>query len=74
MPSTIITGWVPGLKKVEHTKLVRHHSGMDLRDAKRVTDRVLDKETVAIAMPTIEEAELLAAKLRAIGALAQACK
>lgn len=66
-----ITGWRPGLEKVSMTHSIRRASGLNLAESKSCTDRVLDGETVEINVRDSEAAPMLAAKLNALGAVAE---
>ncbi len=68
MASVIITGWRIGLQKIGMTKLIREYTDFGLKASKDCTDRVLDGETVTIAVESVDHAMQLAARLQHIGA------
>lgn len=70
MPEVVITGWRPGLLKVSMATTIRDHTELDLAESKRVTDRVLDGESVVLASLSAAAAESLAAELVMLGAIA----
>lgn len=65
-----VTGWEPGFRKVSFTKLIQQRAGLGLPQAKRLTDRILAGEPVAIDVGTPEAAEALLAEARRLGAVA----
>lgn len=65
-----IRGWSPGLEKVSTTSVVRRLAQLGLRDAKSVTDRVLDGVAVDVEVGGPRVAQELVHELRALGALA----
>jgi hypothetical protein len=68
MPRVVLTGWKPGFRKVEFTKLVQSKTGMPLKDALGQTGRVLNGEVIAFELPTPDEARSFADEARALGA------
>lgn len=72
MPSVIITGWRSGLHKIRMTKLIREYTDLGLKVSKNCTDRVLDGETVTVAVETDDHATQLAVRLQQIGAVTEA--
>ena len=68
VPTVLITGWQPGLLKVSMTQSIQARARIGLREAKSVTDRVLDGEHVALDLPDAESAASLAHELRGLGA------
>ena len=66
-----ISGWRPGLQKVSMTLVVRRLGQLGLRDAKSVTDRVLDGEVVDVEVDDARAAQELAQELQALGAVAE---
>ena len=65
-----ISAWRPGLEKVSMTLVVRRLAQLGLRDAKSVTDRVLDGEVVDVYVGDPRIAQELAQELQALGAVA----
>jgi len=68
MATVHITGWRGGLKKVSHTQLLHEMAGLSLREAKDVTDAVLDGRAATVAVESKAVAEELVTKLHEIGA------
>lgn len=60
----------PGLRKVALTKSLKAELGMSLGDAKRVTDRVVDGESVTVSVTDRPKAERMARAAREVGAVA----
>lgn len=68
MKTLRITGCINGFMKVHHTKYLKEHLGLGLKEAKTITDDVLDG-TVRDVLVVDGQAEHHAAELRALGAL-----
>ena len=62
-----LTGWRPGLNKVQLTRTLQAELGLSLADAKRATDRVVDGEVVSLSLPDHRAAERLADLLVPLG-------
>ena len=69
MPIVKITGWEYGFQKIACTKTLQAASGLGLKDAKAITDAVLEGETRAISVGTVAEAESHVAALKNLGAI-----
>jgi hypothetical protein len=67
-----ITGWHPGLKKIQMTKLVQAHAHLGLKDAKTMTDRVLDGDVITLQCQNMTAAREFAHELQLIGAIIEA--
>ena len=65
-----ITGYQSGLRKVEMTKTIRLHSGLNLAAAKSCTDSVLDGKVTTVGTLSSKDAQMLAAELLSLGAFA----
>lgn len=70
MPIVKITGWEYGFQKIACTKTMQAASGLGLKDAKAITDAVLEGETCTISVGTHAEAENLVADLERLGVIA----
>jgi hypothetical protein len=71
MPRVLLTGWQPGLRKVQLTKLIQSRTSVSLRDAMGHTERILDGRTVAIELPTVAEARAFAREAQSLGVTAE---
>jgi ribosomal protein L7/L12 len=71
VPEVVITGWRPGLLKVSMTTTIREHTELGLAESKRVTDRVLDGESVVLPSCSAAAADALAAELARLGAVVE---
>jgi ribosomal protein L7/L12 len=72
MSSVRFSGWMPGLRKVSHSMVLRNWTGMSLTEAKAVTDRVFEGQVVVVEVASHALADSLAAELRALGAVSEA--
>ena len=72
MPHVLITGFRRELRKISMTKAIQARAGLGLQDSKAITDAVLTGEQVAISVPSLDEAQALAAELEALGAICEA--
>jgi ribosomal protein L7/L12 len=64
-----IIGWKEGLKKISMTKLLQKRLGINLAQAKDITDDVLYGKTIVLNINTDEDAKNLAAELYELGAI-----
>ena len=71
MAKILITGWQIGLQKISMTQLIQKYTLLSLSQAKSVTDRVLDGETVTLIVERSEDAESLVQHLKESRADAQ---
>jgi ribosomal protein L7/L12 len=69
MPKVVITGWKTGLNKVELSKLLRQHAGLQLGEAKAVVERLLEGEVVAVECPDAESTLELYRAASSVGAV-----
>jgi ribosomal protein L7/L12 len=53
----VLAGWNVGLRTIDLMKLVRERTAMNLAEAKRAVERLVDGEQVAISFLTADEAE-----------------
>jgi len=65
-----ISNWQPGFQKVSCTKLLKASAGLDLADAKRITDGVLAGELQLVQVSSLSAAVELVAALQQLGASA----
>ena len=65
-----IAGWISGFEKVECTKLLRSELGLNLAEAKQITDSILEGQHQSLAVPSLEAAKNLAEALKSLGAIA----
>ncbi|WP_148714049.1 hypothetical protein [Chitinolyticbacter meiyuanensis] len=72
MPIVVVSGWLPGFKKVAHTEVLQRHAGMSLIAAKSFTDCILAGEQVWFEVAQWADAVSIAARLFELGAIAQA--
>lgn len=63
-----ITGWHLGLRKVSLTHAIQSVAGLDLKDAKQLTDQLLDGEPVEVDAQNLTRAQAFIEGLREIGA------
>lgn len=70
MPTVEITGWICGFEKVECTKLLRSELGLNLAEAKQITESILEDQHQTLAVPSLETGKNLAEALRSLGAIA----
>jgi ribosomal protein L7/L12 len=68
MTAVRITGWRRGLKKISHTQILHEMTGLSLREARDVTDAVLEGRVVPVIVQSDGVARELISKLRDIGA------
>ena len=62
-----LKGWSPGLRKVALDKLLRDRASLSLSDAHASVNRLLDGETLTLAMPSASAASELAAEALELG-------
>jgi hypothetical protein len=67
-----ITGWHPGLKKIQMTKLLQAYYPLSLGEAKSMTDRVLSGEMVTLTLHDSATARECAHELQVLGAIVEA--
>lgn len=65
-----VTGWQPGFKKVQFSKLVRCQAGVKLQKAVEITGAVMNGETVKLAFQDPEEAARFCKQAKELGAIA----
>lgn len=72
--STIIriTGWHPGLKKIQMTQLLHANYPLSLGEAKSMTDRVLSGEILTLTLQDSSTARECAHELQVLGAIVEA--
>lgn len=58
MASILLKTWTPGFNKVGLTLLLQEKLGYSLKQAKMVTDTVLDKRSIVIEVPDEYMAEI----------------
>ena len=66
-----ISGWQRGLQKIAMTKAIRKRAEIDLAEAKRHTDAVLQGQETIIILPNRASAKKLADELVSYGAIAE---
>lgn len=71
MARVVLTGWVPGLRKVSLAKLLQQEAGLPPATAKDCVDRCLARERVTIEMPSAASASRLVVAANALGALSE---
>ncbi len=69
MKEILFTEWVPGLAKINLTKLLQEKTGLSLSEAKSVVDRVLAGAQVIVSVASEEEAIVLQREAEALGAV-----
>lgn len=65
------TGYVPGFHGIALIKLLRAITGSGLADSKDISDAILEGKQPIVTVETTSRAELLIAKARELGALAE---
>ena len=74
MPKVLFKGWQYGLEKISLTKLFQKQANLKFNEAKNRTDALLNGETFLIETESIEQAEELVKKAKAIGAVCEIIK
>ena len=69
MPVLKVIGYRWGLEKVSMTKTYRDQVGLNLKQAKSLTDDLLEGKAIVLNIEDEEEAEALKEKLCKIGAI-----
>jgi len=62
-------GWTDGFDKVALNILLRQYAGLGLKQAKDVTDAILDNEQIEVTSNSLEGANLLREGAQKIGAV-----
>ena len=60
MTTVLLSGWNAGFNKVRFTRLVQDLLGYSLTEAKRVTDQIMDGETVTVEVPETQADHVIA--------------
>lgn len=68
MIRVVITGWLPGFRKIEANKVLRAYLGYDLRESKDAVDSILNGEIVEFALAD-GQAVQLCKELELLGAI-----
>jgi ribosomal protein L7/L12 len=71
MSNLIITGWKPGLNKIELTKIIRRYTRLGLAESKHTTDQVLEKKLVFFKDIDLDIAESFLNDLTEVGAVVE---
>lgn len=71
MQKVILTGWKPGLRKIDLTKLIQNKADLSLAAAKACVDRLLAGEHGTILVPSPTAAEMFIADAAELGAIAE---
>ena len=71
MVNVILTGWNPGLRKIDLTKLLQERADLSLGAAKACVDRLLGGEHVTVPVSTLAAAEQLVHDASSLGAIAE---
>ena len=66
-----VTGWRPGLQKVQMTKLYQRELGIMLKPAKEMTDALLKSGVVEFEVTTDSRAKAIATELYQLGAVVE---
>ena len=66
-----LTGWKPGLRKIDLTRLLQERANLSLSEAKACVDRLLTGEHVTVTVPTLAAAEQLAHDASELGAIVE---
>ena len=70
MDTTIkFTGWSDGFDKVALNILLRQYADFGLKQAKNITDAILNNEYVEVVCPNMEKAVLLKKQAEQIGVI-----
>lgn len=57
--TVVLTAWRADLQTIDLMKLLRRFGGVDLREAKRLVESLVDGEMVAVQVLVEDEAELV---------------
>lgn len=57
--TVVLTAWRADLQTIDLVKLLRRFGGVDLREAKRLVESLVDGEMVAVQVLVEDEAELV---------------
>jgi ribosomal protein L7/L12 len=68
MTTVRITGWRAGFQKIAHTKALQRMAGLSLKDAKDITDAILDGHTMSVTVSSDDVARDLVKRLQELGA------
>jgi hypothetical protein len=71
MGRVLLTGWMPGLRKVALTKLIQSRTNVSLKAAMAYTERVLAGDTVVIELPTVADARAFALEAQNLGVVVE---
>lgn len=64
-----IQGWKEGFQKVKSTKFIQSTFGLNLKEAKSYTDRIIDGELVCFSCATSVDAQEFSEKMKSLGAV-----
>lgn len=67
MSKVRLSGWRPGLEKVDLNGLLRERAGLSLSSAKSAVDEILEGLPVDLNFPTREAAEAFGSEARRLG-------
>jgi hypothetical protein len=71
MPTLILTGWKPGLRKVSLTELLQRRVNVSLVQAKGCVDRLLDGKSIAIDFSHGHNADHFAREATMLGVICE---
>ena len=69
MNTVVLSGWEPGLNKVELTKLLQSSASLSLSEAKSRIDRLIDGDPIEVLFEQPSEAEHFGAQATELGAI-----